>query len=265
MAQRFLFAAIFASVLAAAPVFAEPPRGAMGTMPQVEYSADESIQTEDGLMSYHVARTPMKERRDNLKMGDDSTAGMVQIIRRDSKLMWQVMPSEKMYMEMKLGQAPQGKKVVDVDAWTFDETVVGPEVLNGVNTTKYKTIATSTDGKKYGGFTWRTQQGIAVKMDVLYKEGTTTSRMTTELKNLEVGQQDPKLFEVPDGYTKFDMAHMMGGMGNRSRMTPPAPGQRPTATIPSGPEAAPEQAESEAPAETQRPSASDMIRGILGR
>ena len=32
-------------------------------------------------------------------------------------------------------------------------------------------IATSTDGKKFGGFSWRTREGINVKQDLLYKEG----------------------------------------------------------------------------------------------
>jgi hypothetical protein len=36
--------------------------------------------------------------------------------------------------------------------------------------------------------------------------------MTTELRNLKIGPQDPQFFEVPPGYTKLDMAGMMGGM-----------------------------------------------------
>jgi hypothetical protein len=85
-------------------------------------------------------------------------------------------------------------------------------VIEGVNVTKYKTIATSADGKKFGGFSWRTKEGIQVKLDLLYKEGEEKHRMTTELRNLKIGPQDPQLFEVPPGYTKLDMAGMMGGM-----------------------------------------------------
>ena len=39
--------------------------------------------------------------------------------------------------------------------------------------------------------------------------------MMTELKNVKIGRQDPKLFEIPEGFTKFDMGGMMGGMGQR--------------------------------------------------
>jgi len=50
-------------------------------------------------------------------------------------------------------------------------------------------------------------------MDLLSKEGDKKMRMTQELTNLKVGKQDPKLFEIPPGYTKNDMGAMMGGMG----------------------------------------------------
>ena len=96
---------------------------------------------------------------------------------------------------------------------------MGEEVLNGAKVTKYKTIATSTDGKKYGGFSWRTKEGISIKTDLLYKEGNEKKRMMTELKNVKIGRQDPQLFEIPEGFTKFDMAGMMGGMG-RDGMDP---------------------------------------------
>ena len=103
--------------------------------------------------------TPTKERRETLGGSDNAGEGSIQIFRRDSKVMWQLMPSEKMYMEHSMGKAAAN----DVSQWDFEETVMGEEVLNGVKVTKYKTIATSTDGKKYGGFSWRTKEGISIK------------------------------------------------------------------------------------------------------
>ena len=94
-------------------------------------------------------------------------------------------------------------------------SVLVEETLNGVRVTKYKTIATSSDGKKYGGFSWRTREGISIKQDLLYKEGNDKKRMLTELTNVQVGRQDPKLFEVPEGFTKFDMGGMMSGAMGR--------------------------------------------------
>ena len=111
---------------------------------------------------------------------------------------------------------------------------MGEEVLNGMKVTKYKTIATSTDRKKYGGFSWRTKEGIVLKQDLLYKEGTEKKRMATELKNIKIGKQDPKLFEVPEGFTKFDMAGMMSGAMSREGMGQPPtdrPGSRNRPTV----------------------------------
>jgi outer membrane lipoprotein-sorting protein len=192
------------------------PAGAMQlTNPQAEYSADRIMQTESATYEQHVYYTPTKERTEMQASGKNSEQMPIQILRKDTKVMWQLMPSQKMYMEYSLDRpAPNTMKKdpADMTKWDFEETVVGEEVMEGVNVTKYKTIATSADGKKFGGFSWRTKEGIQVKLDLLYKEGEEKHRMTTELRNLKIGPQDPQLFEVPPGYTKLDMAGMMGGM-----------------------------------------------------
>jgi outer membrane lipoprotein-sorting protein len=197
-------------------VVAALPAGAMQfTNPQAEYSADRVMQTESATFEQHVYYTPTKERTEMQASGKNSEQMPIQILRKDTKVMWQLMPSQKMYMEYSLDRpAPNTMKKdpADMTKWDFDETVVGEEVMEGVNVTKYKTIATSADGKKFGGFSWRTKEGIQVKLDLLYKEGEEKHRMTTELRNLKIGPQDPQLFEVPPGYTKLDMAGMMGGM-----------------------------------------------------
>jgi hypothetical protein len=151
---------------------------------------------------------------------------------------------------------------------------MGEEVLNGMKVTKYKSIATSTDGKKYGGYSWRTKEGISVKTDLLYKEGNEKKRMLTELKNVKVGRQDPKLFEIPDGFTKFDMGGMMGGMmsgamgredmGQRGMPARPQTG-RPAANIPR--EEASPAPEPEPPADerSDMQKAGEFMKGLFGR
>lgn len=201
MSRRILMMAVLVSLLGGWPASA-----AQRAVSQAEYSGDLTTQTEDNTTQQHVYVTPTKERRELLTGGGD---GAVQIFRHDNKVMWQLMPSEKMYMEHQYGKS----NAKDMSSWDFEETVVGEETLDGMKVTKYKTIATSTDGKKYGGFSWRTKEGIPIKTDLLYKEGNEKQRMATELKNVKIGKQDPKLFEVPEGFTKFDMAGMMGGMG----------------------------------------------------
>jgi hypothetical protein len=258
MLRRLCALIVLAGVFGTAPLWA-----AQLSRPQVEYSADSVMQTEDGTMEQHVYVTPAKERREMLTGEGD---GAIQIFRFDSKVMLQLMPSEKMYMEHSMAQ----NKGNDPSQWDFQETVMGEEVLNGMKVTKYKTIATSTDGKKYGGFSWRTKEGISIKSDLLYKEGNEKKRLMTELKNVKVGKQDPKLFEVPEGFTKFDMAGMMSGAMGRpdmSGMPPPSTrksGTRPQIVTPQ--ETSPVQ-EQEPPADGKSDieKASGMLKKMFGQ
>jgi len=184
-----------ALLLPAMSVAAPPPE------PKVEYSADSTMESEGGMtMKSRVYHAPGKQR---MEMGGEG--GNVTIMRRDKKVMWQLMGD--MYMEMPMNQS-QDPHDMDVQM-----TTVGEETINGIKTTKSKVIATKKDGSKFGGFFWTTKDGITVKMDLLSKEGDKKMRMSQELTNLKVGKQDPKLFEIPPGYTKNDMGAMMGGMG----------------------------------------------------
>lgn len=246
-----------------------PAQAAPINRPQAEYSADATVQNEEGTMQQKIFVTPTKERKEMLT---GSGEGAVQIFRYDNKVMWMLMPSENMYMEYSIAGGPS--KGNDPSQWTYEDTVVGEETLNGMKVTKFKTIATSTDGKKYGGFSWRTKEGINLKQDLLYKEGNDKKRMLTELTNLKIGTQDPKLFEIPDGFTKFDMAGMMGGMGMGRPGQPmgrpdmsgaPPPGTRQPGTRPEimTPQETPPP-EPEAPAESGVDKATNFMKGLFG-
>ena len=198
-------------------IAAPPTDAAQFSRPQAEYSADSKMETEEGTIQQHVYVTPTKERKEMLTGEGD---GGIMIFRFDTKRLWILMPSEKMYMEHSVAGG-QGQRD-DPSQWTYEDAAMGDEMLNGVKVTKYKTIATSTDGKKYGGFSWRTKEGINLKQDLLYKEGNEKKRMLIELSNLKIGKQDPALFEIPEGFTKFDMGGMMGMMG-RENMPQRAP------------------------------------------
>ncbi len=171
--------------------------------PKVDYSADSTMETEGGMtMKSRVYHSLGKQR---MEMG--GAGGNVTIIRRDKKVMWQLIGN--MYMEMPMDQVESP----DLTSMDVEQSVVGDETVNGVQTTKYKMIATKKDGSKFGGFFWATKDGIPVKMDLLSKEGDRKMRMASELTNLKVEKQNPALFEIPAGYTKNDMGAMMGQGG----------------------------------------------------
>lgn len=187
---------------------------------KVDYSADSMMETEGGMtMKSRIYHTVEKDR---MEMG--GSEGMVSIIRKDKKVVWQLMGN--MYMEMPIDASnASGMDAFDI----VEQAEVGQETINGLKTTKSKIVAVKKDGSgKFGGFFWTTKEGITVKMDMLSKEGDRKMRMTSELTNLKIEKQDPALFEIPAGYTKNDMGAMMGmgGMPNMDEMKQNARQQR---------------------------------------
>jgi hypothetical protein len=171
--------------------------------PKVEYSADTITETADGVVEgkVHVARG--KERRETVVDGDKA----VLITREDKKALWMLVPEEKAYLEMKPGQSPDKG---GLSGFQVEQTVVGPEKVDGIDTVKSKIVAKGPQGK-FGGFWWTTRDGIVVKMEMLSVEKGSKDRIAMRLQNLKVGKQDPSLFEVPRGWKKMAMPGM-GGM-----------------------------------------------------
>ena len=163
-------------------------------VPTVEYSAERLIESEQGSMSQKVHYAQGKER------SETDMGGMqgVMILRPDLKLGWMLMPVQKMYQQMDLTKARERTGASAGE--NVEITVEGSDTIEGVNTTKYKMV---TADRKYGGFIWITDQGIAIKMDLLSREGAKKSRMQMTLKNLVVADQDDALFELPQGYSKM--------------------------------------------------------------
>jgi hypothetical protein len=190
---------IVAGLVLAGPAVAMPPAN-------VEYSADSSMETADGVMNGTVHVAPGKERREYVMDGEKS----VMIMRHDKKLMWMLMPQDQAYMEMKLDQ--RGARKDDLSAYKIDQTTIGPDTVNGVKTTKSKIVMTGPKGDKLGGFWWASKEGIVVKMDAIAVDKNSKERFKIELKNLKIGKQKPSLFEIPADYSKMDMG--MGGLGN---------------------------------------------------
>jgi outer membrane lipoprotein-sorting protein len=175
----------------------------------VEYSADSELETAEISMKGHVNYAPTRERREMVTDGGDK---MITIMRPDKKVAWILMPSEKMYMETNIAQAA-GKDNTDPSQYKIEQTVIGPETLNGVQTTKSKIIMTGPKGEKMGGFMWMTKENIMVKMDAIAIEKNQKMRFKTELTNLKIGKQDASLFEIPPGYSKAGMPSMGSLMG----------------------------------------------------
>ncbi|MGI9343632.1 MAG: hypothetical protein ACR2QV_12345 [Gammaproteobacteria bacterium] len=178
---------------------------------QTSFSADAKFETEDQQGTSKVNYRPGMVR-DTLDMGGNK---MTMIYRYDEKKVIMEM-GNGMYMERAIDepskdQAPDYKLV--------SREVVGKEIVNGMETTKYKSVYESKDGK-FGGFTWYTADDIAVKGFIVSEEGGEKTRMKFELSNVVRGEQSPDLFRPAPGSRKFNTGGFagLGGMGGMSGM-----------------------------------------------
>ena len=168
--------------------------------PDIEYSGVRQVVMAEGSFTQTVHHSHGKERNEMQMEG----MSMVTIIRPDKKLAWQLMPMQKMYMEMDFASANKmsGNAPDDV---TIEK--IGSESLDGINTTKYKILMKD---KSAGGFIWLSPENIVLKMDFLSKEGKDKNRVTMTLKNLKIEPQEAALFELPAGYQPMpSMGNMM--------------------------------------------------------
>ncbi len=219
---------------------------------QVDYSADSLMETEGGMtMKSRIYHTVNKDR---MEMGGSD--GMASIIRKDKKVVWQLMGN--MYTEMPMDASNSS----GMDAFDLvEQAEVGQETINGVKATKSKIVAVKKDGSgKFGGFFWTTKEGITVKMDMLSKEGDKKLRMTSELSNLKIEKQNQALFEIPAGYTKNDMGAMMGmgGMPNMEEMK-----KNPRQRQPGGKQ--PRDSQAGESIGDQMPDVNKMMKGLFGK
>lgn len=135
-----------------------------------------------------------------------------------------LMPERHMYMEGMMGQAtplafnfwrpqdandacPQWKETSEKMAErTKSERQlgsckrIGSDVVNGRSTVKYE--GTDADSKKTSYFWVDTKLRFVIKMQTSTGNG-------FEMQNIQEGAQPGSLFEIPAGYTKFDMGALM--------------------------------------------------------
>jgi hypothetical protein len=201
------------SILLGLTVSAAGAHGAGLPVPTVEYSADRVIESSAGTFDGKVYAAKDKERME-MHMGDMKS---VMILRRDKQLGWSLMPMQKMYQQIDFAKAAQQSGAAPDSE--IEITVVGTETVEGFEATKYKMLM--KDGSA-GGFVWITQEGIAVKMDMLSKSGREKSRITMTLKNIAIGAQDPQLFELPADYSAMPSFGFSGGASGNA----PKPGMK---------------------------------------
>jgi len=168
------------------------------------YSADIVTETPDGTHQSRIYSTGTKQRMEMNEEGQE----VINIIRIDKKVIWTLMPDQKMYMEMPLTRLREdiATRLKDPDV-KMEKKFLANENVDGHPSKKYH-VAMSRDGKREGsGFLWEATDlnNFPVKWQEEDKKTTVT------WKNIKLGNVPDSVFEVPAGYQKMNMP----GMGFR--------------------------------------------------
>lgn len=172
---------------------------------QVSFVADAIIETDEFSLTERIYYVPGMVRDESEMSGQQ----MIFIQRYDLGKLWMLMPAQNVYIESDVSQPSEQLEQYRL----VEREVVGQETVNGMDTTKYKVIYENSKDK-FGGYTWFTDDLIAVKAFLISEEKGEKQRIQFEITNLMRGPQDRGLFDLPEGSTKLDMA----GMGGMTRM-----------------------------------------------
>jgi len=162
----------------------------VGTIFAADFSADMVAKTKDWAFKGKFFVSGDKSRM-------ESREGIT-ITRIDKKLVWVLMPDQKMYMQTPLGPdslAGQTEKMPG----EVERKLIGTETIEGKLTDKYRIVA-NTDKQKSVILLWLIK-GLNIPAKTAAEDGS----WVFEYKNIKTGAQPASLFEVPADYQLFNM------------------------------------------------------------
>ena len=167
----------------------------------VDFSADMIMSSRQSSMT---AKLYVSDQKSRMEM-----PGTITISRIDKKVMWMLMPEQRMYMEHPLDMHTAMSTQEKVDG-EIERKAEGKETVNGMSTTKYR-VTIETGGRREMVFQW-----IDDVNHFPVKTAAIDGSWWSEFKNIKATPQDPALFEIPSGYNKmsFNMPDMSGAMKN---------------------------------------------------
>lgn len=124
---------------------------------------------------------------------------MISITRSDKKLVWNLMPDQKMYMEMPFNPKETPKTEIKGE---IDRKLVGNETIDGHPTQKYLVTY------KEGASTEKVYQWMATDINFPVKTADLNTKWVQEFHNIKLEPQADSLFEEPAGFQKMKMPNM---------------------------------------------------------
>lgn len=189
--------------------------------PKVSYSAIRTISAGGQMMEGRYYYAPGKHRSE-MSLGGET---MTSIVREDLGVVWNLMPSQTMYMEMAATEStvPGGVAGPDTTELVAHE-VLGAETVNGYPTTKHRVTTRDAAGETVSGHFWATDDMVPVKMEMTTSAGETVAM---SLRDIQIGDQPAAMFEVPPGYRKFSLGPGSLPRAAMQGKAEKAPGDRP--------------------------------------
>lgn len=188
-----------------------------------DFCADIETKAKDGRVA-SVGHICIKGRKVRHEMSHDGQKTII-ISRPDKGVAWTLMTQQKRYLEMPVEKA---EKDNPADDWKDDYQElqkkgkkVGTETVNGVKCYKY--ILKTEDGT----VTYWIMKNAEIPVRILTDDGTVVN-----YKNIKTGSLPDSLFEIPPGYSKFNlpglggmMQKMMQSLGGKGGGGLPLPGR----------------------------------------
>jgi hypothetical protein len=181
------------------------------------YDGTRVMEMKDGTFEFVEHKAPGKMYTE-VNMGSMSS---VIIVREDLGKGYHLMPGMGMYKETSLAdsmsQSSNGMRFHSIEEVGRDEVI-------GFPSTKYQTRFEDNDGKGAGHF-WVTDSGVPIKMDMVYTSNEVQGlRIKMEFIELNMREQDPAIFELPEGLSPMGMSGLGGlfGQGNQPQGDQPA-------------------------------------------
>jgi outer membrane lipoprotein-sorting protein len=127
----------------------------------------------------------------------DEQGQTVTIVRKDKKVVWVVMPRERIYTEMPLKRELPGQ-FLQLPEYALQKRRVGTEMVSGYPTERYQvTVPGDAFGPVIQTFWICDKLGLPLKMECKEK------KFSVEYKDIKEGPVADRLFEPPPGYRKI--------------------------------------------------------------
>lgn len=162
--------------------------------PKVGYTADTVTAVGEMQIVSTVWHQDGKERREMTMSGEEQ----VVIVRPDTGRLYVFVPAQGMAMDMAYDPKVMGLGATELMAG-LNPVADGREEVGGISTTRYRIDGTGPTGSRTNGLVWVSDDGIIVRMEGESEVDGTMTPTRMETTNLETGDQDAALFELPEG------------------------------------------------------------------